>query len=90
MRKSSGGNWALEVYNPWPGVMENAPASRDYDGGFLVDLMIKDLGLAMESALTEGASVPMGSLARNLYVTHRARGHGRKDFSSIQKLYSDK
>ncbi|MGC3646012.1 NAD-binding protein, partial [Pseudomonas aeruginosa] len=28
MRRSSGGNWALVVYNPWPGVMENAPASR--------------------------------------------------------------
>lgn len=90
MRKSSGGNWALEVYNPWPGVMEGVPASRDYEGGFLVDLMIKDLGLALESALAEGAAVPMGSLARNLYVAHKGRGFGRKDFSSIQKFYSDK
>lgn len=89
MRKSSGGNWALEVYNPWPGVMENVPASRDYEGGFLVDLMIKDLGLAMESALEEGSTVPMGSLARNLYVSHRARGFARKDFSSIQRFYSE-
>jgi 3-hydroxyisobutyrate dehydrogenase len=46
MQKSSGGNWALEVYNPFPGVMPSAPASNDYAGGFLVDLMIKDLGLA--------------------------------------------
>jgi 3-hydroxyisobutyrate dehydrogenase len=23
--KSSGRNWALELYNPWPGVMEAAP-----------------------------------------------------------------
>ena len=51
MRKSSGGNWALEVYNPYPGVMENVPSSNEYQGGFLVDLMVKDLGLAMESAL---------------------------------------
>ncbi|MCB1645021.1 MAG: 3-hydroxyisobutyrate dehydrogenase, partial [Pseudomonadales bacterium] len=64
MRKSSGGNWALEVYNPYPGVMDGVPASKDYEGGFLVDLMIKDLGLAMESALEKGASTPMGSLAR--------------------------
>ena len=64
MRKSSGGNWALEVYNPYPGVMETAPASRDYEGGFLVDLMIKDLGLAMASALDTGTATPMGSLAR--------------------------
>src|SRR5690606_15744010 len=26
MKQSSGGNWALNVYNPWPGVMENVPA----------------------------------------------------------------
>jgi 3-hydroxyisobutyrate dehydrogenase len=88
MRKSSGGNWALEVYNPYPGVMDGVPASNDYEGGFLVDLMIKDLGLAMESALENGAATPMGSLARNLYVSHGDSGFGRKDFSSIQKMFS--
>jgi len=39
MRLSSGGNWALEKYNPVPGIMPNAPASKDYAGGFGVDLM---------------------------------------------------
>ena len=39
MKQSSGGNWALNVYNPYPGVMDGAPASRAYQGGFLVDLM---------------------------------------------------
>jgi len=87
MRVSSGGNWALEVYNPWPGVMDNVPAGRNYDGGFLVDLMIKDLGLAMESAQEQGAATPMGSLARNLYLNHRNDGWGRKDFSSIQQWF---
>lgn len=90
MRKSSGGNWALEAYNPYPGVMENAPASNGYEGGFLVDLMIKDLGLAMETAQAEGASTPMGSLARNLYLNMRKQGLGRKDFSSIQTFFQDK
>ena len=90
MRKSSGGNWALEVYNPYPGVMDGVPAGNNYDGGFLVDLMIKDLGLAMESALETGAATPMGSLARNLYIAHRDNGFGRKDFSSIQSMFLDK
>lgn len=89
MRKSSGGNWSLEVYNPYPGVMENVPSSNNYDGGFLVDLMIKDLGLAMETAQAEGAATPMGSLARNLYLNLRKQGYGRKDFSSIQTLFKD-
>jgi 3-hydroxyisobutyrate dehydrogenase len=44
MRRSSGGNWALEKYNPMPGVMETSPASKNYAGGFGTDLMLKDLG----------------------------------------------
>ena len=90
MRTSSGGNWALEVYNPYPGVMDDVPASNNYEGGFLVDLMIKDLGLALEAALDSGSATPMGNLARNLYINHRKLGNGRKDFSSIQQSFSEK
>ncbi|MEE8245149.1 MAG: 3-hydroxyisobutyrate dehydrogenase [Pseudomonadales bacterium] len=89
MQQSSGGNWALNVYNPYPGVMEGVPASRGYEGGFLVDLMTKDLGLAMETAELSRSSVPLGSLAKNLYRIHeQLHGAGRLDFSSIQQLYS--
>lgn len=84
--KSSGRNWALEVYNPCPGVMPNAPASRGYSGGFGVDLMLKDLGLAVENALSTHSSVPMGSLARSLYDLHSKGGAGALDFSSIFKM----
>ena len=87
MKQSSGGNWALNVYNPWPGVMENAPASRNYEGGFLVNLMNKDLGLAFDNAVKNQASIPMGSLARNLFSIHAGQGNGTLDFSSIQRLY---
>lgn len=86
MAKSSGRNWTLEVYNPCPGVAENVPASRDYTGGFGVDLMLKDLGLAVESAGASGASVPLGELARQLYDLHSKSGAGGLDFSSIYKL----
>ncbi len=88
MKRSSGGNWSLNAYNPYPGVMAGAPASRGYRGGFLVDLMIKDLGLAVEAADGVGAPIPMASLARNLYQVLRTRyDAGRLDFSAIQKLY---
>ena len=40
--KSSGRNWATELYNPWPGIMDQAPASHDYAGGFGVDLNFFD------------------------------------------------
>lgn len=83
MLASSGCNWTLEVYNPCPGVMENVPSSNGYQGGFLVDLMAKDLGLAQQTALESGAATPMGSLTRNLYHSWSEQGHGRQDFSSI-------
>lgn len=87
MLKSSGRNWTLELYNPCPDVMENVPSSNGYQGGFMVDLMIKDLGLALESATQSGSSTPMGALARNLYVAHQRAGNGKLDFSSIFKLF---
>ncbi len=88
MKQSSGGNWALNVYNPYPGVMDGAPASRDYQGGFLVDLMTKDLGLAMDTAEQSRSAVPMGSLAKNLYRVHQQQHDaGGLDFSSIQWLF---
>lgn len=89
MKQSSGGNWSLNVYNPYPGVMDGVPASRGYEGGFLVDLMSKDLGLAMDAASGTGSTVPLGSLAQNLYRLHREHNDaGRLDFSSIQWLYA--
>lgn len=85
--KSSGRNWATELYNPWPGVMGHAPASHDYAGGFGVDLMLKDLGLAAEAAMQAKSATPLGELARNLFALHSAHGFGKLDFSSILKLY---
>ncbi len=87
MQRSSGGNWPLNVYNPWPGVMQGVPASRGYEGGFLVDLMIKDLELALDAATGSGTPIAMGALARNLYRLHRRLNDaGGLDFSSIQLL----
>ncbi|GAB3366005.1 MULTISPECIES: 3-hydroxyisobutyrate dehydrogenase [Giesbergeria] len=86
MRRSSGGNWALEKYNPCPGVHENAPASKGYAGGFGTDLMLKDLGLSQENATAVKASTPLGGLARNLYAMHSIAGQGGLDFSSIIQM----
>jgi 3-hydroxyisobutyrate dehydrogenase len=85
--KSSGRNWATEVYNPWPGVMDNVPASKGYAGGFGTDLMLKDLGLAAEASVATRSATPLGALARNLYAMHSAGGNGKLDFSSILRLF---
>lgn len=45
---STGRCWSTDTYNPFPGVMEGVPASRDYEGGFGSALMLKDLGQIMK------------------------------------------
>lgn len=83
MKASSGNNWALQVYNPYPGVMDGVPASRGYQGGFGVDLLVKDLGLALAAGMASQTALPLGTLVRQLYLAHSKQGAGRLDFSSI-------
>lgn len=85
---SSGRCWSSDTYNPFPGVIEGAPASRNYTGGFGADLMLKDLGLATEAAKQQKQPVILGALAQQLYQTFSSQGHGAMDFSAIIKLYS--
>jgi 3-hydroxyisobutyrate dehydrogenase len=84
---SSGRCWSSDTYNPYPGVMENVPAARGYTGGFGADLMLKDLGLAMDAARQAKQSVVLGQVALELYQKMSAEGGGSKDFSAIINLY---
>jgi len=88
MLASSGSNWSLEKYNPYPGVMENSPASNNYEPGFMVDLMAKDLGLAQDNAAATNTPTPLGGLALDMYKQKQDQGDGQKDFSSIIELLS--
>ena len=82
MLQSSGRNWTLEVYNPYPQVMENVPSSNGYQGGFMSKLMQKDLNLAMQTAQDTNVETPMGAKATELYEAHTVE-NGDRDFSSI-------
>jgi 3-hydroxyisobutyrate dehydrogenase len=42
---STGRSWSTEVYNPCPGVVETAPASKGYAGGFGSALILKVIGI---------------------------------------------
>lgn len=85
---SSGRCWSSDTYNPYPGVIEGVPASRNYTGGFGTDLMLKDLGLATEAARQQKQPVMLGALAQQLYQSFSSQGHGSLDFSAIIKMYS--
>jgi 3-hydroxyisobutyrate dehydrogenase len=87
MQSSSGNNWSLDKYNPFPGIMPNAPSSNEYKGGFLNKLMLKDLGLAAQLSGNSNSETPMGDKARELYEELSEMGLEDLDFSSIQKKY---
>ncbi|WP_261540209.1 3-hydroxyisobutyrate dehydrogenase [Burkholderia multivorans] len=89
MSNSSGKNFMVDRWNPWPGVQPNVPSSHGYKGGFQLQLMLKDLGLAMECAQDSNASVPLGSLARNLFAIHSNSNELNNvlDISSIQRMF---
>jgi 3-hydroxyisobutyrate dehydrogenase len=84
---SSGRCWSSDTYNPYPGVLENTPASRGYTGGFGADLMLKDLSLVTDAAKAAKQPVMLGALAQQIYQKHSVDGHGAKDFSSVILQY---
>jgi 3-hydroxyisobutyrate dehydrogenase len=84
---STGRCWSSDTYNPFPGVIDTAPSSRGYTGGFGTDLMLKDLGLATDAAKFARQPVYLGALAQQLYQTMSTKGAGRLDFSAVIKLY---
>jgi 3-hydroxyisobutyrate dehydrogenase len=84
---STGRCWSSDTYNPFPGVIDTAPSTRGYTGGFGTDLMLKDLGLATDAAKSARQPVYLGALAQQLYQTMSTKGAGKLDFSAVIKLY---
>jgi 3-hydroxyisobutyrate dehydrogenase len=66
--------------------MENRAATMargEFDFGFAVDWMRKDLGLALDEARRLGVPLPLGALVDQFYVDVQAMGGGRQDTSSL-------
>ena len=76
---SSGNTWVLQNHFP------NTVLKNQHEPGFMLDLMYKDVGLALALADDVGVPVPVAGLARQVYQSGRAAGLGRKDFSAIWK-----
>ncbi|XP_017890811.1 3-hydroxyisobutyrate dehydrogenase, mitochondrial isoform X2 [Ceratina calcarata] len=86
VNSSTGRCWSSELYNPVPGILDNVPSSKNYDGGFGTALMAKDLGLVQGVATNVGAAVPLGSLAHQIYRAVIAQGFAMKDFSFVYQF----
>ncbi|KAK1485782.1 3-hydroxyisobutyrate dehydrogenase [Colletotrichum abscissum] len=56
-----------DKWNPVPGICPNAPASHGYQGGFKIQLMAKDFGLAVSMADKVDAKLILGAVGLRAY-----------------------
>jgi 3-hydroxyisobutyrate dehydrogenase len=75
---SGGAAASWQMLNRW-----KTMANDDFDFGFAIDWMRKDLGLAIDEARTNGATLPVASLVDQFYADCQALGYGRQDTSAI-------
>ncbi|GJJ11993.1 hypothetical protein Clacol_006231 [Clathrus columnatus] len=94
INSSTGGCWASSVNNPVRGALPGKapPCERDYEGGFLTSLMLKDMKLAIEIGKSTGTSLPLGRSAETVYneVVEKHEDLAKKDFSSVYKFLERK
>jgi len=91
MGSSSGRCWSVDTYNPVPGVMETVPSSNHYNGGFASKLMLKDLKLCEEAAVSSGSFIEMARKSVEIYerICENERDAAR-DFSSVYEHIMNK
>ena len=82
---SSGDSWVLRTWYPAPGVVESAAVNRDFEGGFAVALLHKDLGLAVNAGESTGTPLPFVTQARDAMASLLDAGLANKDCSVLVK-----
>ncbi len=75
---SGGAAQSWQMDNRW-----TTMANDEFDFGFAVDWMRKDLGLALAEARTNGSTLPVAALVDQFYAEVQAAGGGRHDTSSL-------
>jgi 3-hydroxyisobutyrate dehydrogenase len=69
-------SWQME--NRWPTM-----ARGEFDFGFAVDWMRKDLAIALSEGRQQGTSLPVTALVDQFYASVQAQGGGRQDTSAL-------
>lgn len=67
IHNSTGQSFMNDNVHPVPGVVPHAPSSRDYQGGFRTQMMVKDMTLGVDAAKEVGCRVTLGPAALGLY-----------------------
>ncbi len=88
---SSGYSWTMNAYCPAPGVGPVSPSDNAYQPGFASELMLKDLKLSQQAAVSADADTPMGELAQKLYALFVEDEDGLgKDFSAMLPRFENR
>jgi len=82
---ASGQCWSMTKYCPAPGPVPTAPSNNDYQAGFAVAMMLKDLRLAQQAAGIADAATPLGAHAEAIYAQLDEDGYAGLDFSGIMR-----
>jgi 3-hydroxyisobutyrate dehydrogenase len=75
---SGGAAQSWQMVNRWETMSQGS-----FDFGFAVDWMRKDLGLTLEEARSNGATLPVTALVDQFYAEVQAMGGSRQDTSSL-------
>ncbi len=75
---SGGAAQSWQMVNRW-----QTMADDQFDFGFAVDWMRKDLGLAIDEARKNGASLPVAAMVDQFYADVQKMGGARQDTSSL-------
>jgi 3-hydroxyisobutyrate dehydrogenase len=86
LRNATGDSRVLRMRFPVAGVLPEAPASRGFAPLFPVDLIAKDLALAIGTAEEHGLDTPMADVALQRYRTAQGRELGGRDYSVVATL----
>ncbi len=78
--------WSLNVNPPVAGLVDTAPANRDFQPGFMAKMMLKDLVLSQNAAQFAGVATLLGAEATALYRLYVNNGGADKDFSAIIQM----
>ena len=79
--KGAAGSWQME--NRYQTMLQD-----QYEFGFAVDWMRKDLGIALAEAAKNGAELPVTALVDSFYQEVQTAGGGRWDTSSLLTRYT--
>ena len=81
VKVSSGDSWTFRTWYPMPGVVDSAGVNRDFEGGFAINLMLKDIRLALAAGETTGTPLDFGKHVERRLAELQAAGYGEKDSS---------